>query len=355
MPCTDFDRRTKERRSDPRHEALQAPNSEAADGRARRRARGRATAVRDPDRRHSQQGNAAFPIRIAQNEGSHPREPGGLRQAPFAGEGTRESGRTAFVADGSERDERVLLFIGSRTRAGGAPEYPVFARGGRCQRAHEDERSAQFLPRAVRLEPTGAATGSSTGGSSSDADDAELEKKAARLMKSMPAEEASAGAASGGAGSATGNPAMKAMLDQLKAINSTLASHGKMMREMGNASKGGNWSATITIDDGRTGSKSNESTTPKTDAEVEAESGSAGSAASGPAASGPAASGPAASGPAASGPAASGPAASGPAPAANSGASGPEKTVKPIIEGESGAAANSGASGASSSGASGAS
>merc|ERR1712147_209075 len=66
-------------------------------------------------------------------------------------------------------------------------------------------------------------------------------------------------------------------------------------------------------------------TTPKTDAEVEAESGSAGSAASGP------------------------------APAANSGASGPEKTVKPIIEGESGAAANSGASGASSSGASGAS
>merc|ERR1712072_1042016 len=118
---------------------------------------------------------------------------------------------------------------------------------------------------------------------------------------------------------------MGAMLDQLKAINSTLASHGKMMREMGNASKGGNWSATITIDDGRTGSKSNESTTPKTDAEVEAESGSAGSAASGP------------------------------APAANSGASGPEKTVKPIIEGESGAAANSGASGASSSGASGAS
>merc|ERR1711988_1744508 len=166
--------------------------------------------------------------------------------------------------------------MGSQTEAKtGASGAAAAASAGSSEDDDEDEDTS------AAQNPTGAATGSSTGGSSSDA---ELEKKAARLMKSMPAEEASAGAASGGAGSATGNPAMKAMLDQLKAINSTLASHGKMMREMGNASKGGNWSATITIDDGRTGSKSNESTTPKTDAEVEAESGSAGSAASGPAA-----------------------------------------------------------------------
>merc|ERR1711981_855066 len=223
---------------------------------------------------------------------------------------------TAGNAEENDDDESQTE---AKTGASGAA---AAASAGSSEDGDEDEDTS------AAQNPTGAATGSSTGGSSSDADDAELEKKAARLMKSMPAEEASTDAASGGAGSATGNPAMKAMLDQLKAINSTLASHGKMMREMGNASKGGNWSATITIDDGRTGSKSNESTTPKTDAEVEAESGSAGSAASGPAASGP-------------------------APAANSGASGPEKTVKPIIEGESGAAAKSGASGASSSGASG--
>merc|ERR1711981_1331351 len=235
----------------------------------------------------------------------------------------------AATAGNAEENDDDESQTGAKTGASGAA---AAASGGSSEDGDEDEDTS------AAQNPTGAATGSSTGGSSSDADDAELEKKAARLMKSMPAEEASTDAASGGAGSATGNPAMKAMLDQLKAINSTLASHGKMMREMGNASKGskgGNWSATITIDDGRTGSKSNESTTPKTDAEVEAESGSAGSAASGPAASGPAA--------------------SGPPPAANSGASGPEKTVKPIIEGESGGASKSGASGASSSGASGAS
>merc|ERR1712178_383098 len=197
----------------------------------------------------------------------------------------------AATAGNAEKDDGDE----SQTEAkAGASDAAAAASAGSSEDGDEDEDTS------AAQNPTGAATGSSTGGSSSDADDVELEKKAARLMKSMPAEEASAGAASGGAGSATGNPAMKAMLDQLKAINSTLASHGKMMREMGNASKGGNWSATITIDDGRTGSKSNESTTPKTDAEVEAESGSAGSAASGPAASGPAASGPAASGPAAS-------------------------------------------------------
>merc|ERR1711871_1750894 len=62
---------------------------------------------------------------------------------------------------------------------------------------------------------TGEASESATGGSSTDAEDAELEKKADRLMSQSKA----ISSATGNDGGSTGSAEMKALMDQLKAIN----------------------------------------------------------------------------------------------------------------------------------------
>merc|ERR1711871_1701206 len=237
-----------------------------------------------------------------------------------------------------------------------SPKSDASAATGTSSKKEVDEENDDDEAEAAK-NPTGSAsvdaTGSGTGGSTTDAEDAELEKKAARLMKSahVTAEDT---------GSSTGNadPAMKAMLEQLKNINKTLASLGKMMHDI-NASKS-NWSATITIDTGSKRKMSNESTVPKSDADVPAESQASGaSGASSSGASGPeekSSSGP--SGPAEQGKSgASGsakPAADEKSGASSAEASGASSAEAPGTSGASGAEA-SGASGASSSGASGAS